>query len=208
MLALACAKTTSLGSAADDSGIGGSMTPDAANGMPGIDAMSSDDANTRVDTGSLEASCVLPGGDGPDLPVAPCPSGQYCASQDGLCTGSGRCQDIPPPPPPACPSLECGCDGTMRCAQGSTATGINVAPAGFCSMACGPKTCDGLTEFCFHGIGGPPPLDGGGTGGSIYECRPIPVACAVNHTCACLTATEAGTCTETNGRLDLEVLLP
>jgi hypothetical protein len=205
---VACfAKTTSLGSA--DNPVDGVDGSDASN----KDAGSAPDA--LFDADALATSDASDGGSGlacqiadPMLPVAPCPTVEYCRSDDGSCGGAAHCTTTPNPPPPACPALECGCDGVVRCRDHSRPLGTDVAPKGYCGVTCGTKTCDGVTEYCLHGAGGVMTPDGGGS--TYFACNPIPAACATNHTCACLQSNSgsAGSCTEKGGKLDLDVPLP
>lgn len=207
ILLFACmAKTTTLGSVEGDANPDG--TKDAASdAVSATDSAAAEDGGASGDGGAGSGiACQIAD---PMLPVAPCPTGEYCRSDNGTCGSPAHCRAIPPPPPPACPSLECGCDGKLRCKDGSRASGTDLAPAGHCSQTCGTKTCDALLEYCWHGTGGVPGPDGGAT--SLYECKPIPSACAVNRTCACLKAQpegSAGSCTEKDSRLDLDVPLP
>ncbi len=103
--------------------------------------------------------------------------------------------------------MECGCDGVIRCAGGAVQSGSEVGGAGVCTITCGSSTCDGLTQYCMHGIGGAVLPDGGAN--SIYMCEPIPTACTINRSCACMqSAGIAGTCVEKDGKLDVDVPLP
>lgn len=204
---VACfAKTTSLGSGADP--LDGSG-PDAASGDhdggSAHDVEVSFDGGPQVDAHSSGIACQIANS---MLPVAPCPTGEYCRSDDGSCGSPAHCTVKPPPPPPFCAGLECGCDGVIRCKDYSRSEGSDVGPSTPCGVPCGPKTCDGVTEYCMHGVGGPMAADGGAS--TYYMCQPIPSACAISHTCACLQANtgSSGTCTEKGGRLDYDVPLP
>jgi hypothetical protein len=142
----------------------------------------------------------------PSLAIAPCRPGEYCRSDiPGTC-GPGRCTTKPPTPGVDCMGTECGCDGKLRCSWYSTSAGVDVGSTQ-CGVPCGTAgSCNGATEYCFHGTGGVVP------GNTIYQCKPIPTACNnfYDRTCACLKANTGsdGTCTENGGKLDLDVPLP
>ena len=122
-------------------------------------------------------------------PSSQCVSGEYCqADVPGTC-GIGRCVTNPPPPPPFCPSMECGCDGKIRCADGSRSSGVDVGTTQ-CGFACGNTTCDGLTQYCEHAVGGIALPDGGAS--EWWQCHPIPTACSTNRSCACITQAISG----------------
>ena len=203
---VACfAKTTSLGGTNDNvDGAGGSggEAGIVANegGGGGNDGGGNGDGGT---TGSGIACQIASS----MLPVAPCPTDEYCKSSDGTCGGVAQCVTRPPPPPPFCPDLECDCSGNVRCRDTSRSSGTDVGPNSTCGITCGPKTCDGVNEYCWHGTGGVMLPDGGAN--SLHECKPVPTACHTDHSCACLLATGAiGKCSDAGGKLDLDVPLP
>lgn len=147
---------------------------------------SEDDAANAIDGGPADAGG---GGSGKVCnpfvasPASACPAGEYCqADVPGTC-GIGKCVTNPPPPPPFCPSMECGCDGKLRCAYGSRSNGVDVGSTQ-CGFTCGNTTCNGLTEYCEHAAGGAMLPDGGGA--EWWTCKPIPAACDANRSCACV----------------------
>jgi hypothetical protein len=203
---VAClAKTTSLGSTNDkveasstDADAGAAVLPDGSSSVVGGAAPDGGD-------GSNEACLIAPEG----LPVAPCPAGEYCVSDNATCSGSSHCKTMPGASPPDCPSLECACDGVIRCRGVSRANGTDLAPAGYCAVPCGATSCDGLTQLCMRMSGGIAPPDGGVS--TNYQCLPIPTTCATEHTCACVTATLGGSaviCTDKDGKIELEGQAP
>ena len=204
---VACfAKTTSLGGPNDtDGGAGGSG---GGRDLVSNDAgTSGNDAGTNGNDAGTNGSGIACQIADPMLPVAPCPAGEYCKSNDGTCGGVARCVTRPPPPPPFCPDLECDCSGNVRCRDTSRSSGTDVGPTSTCGITCGTKTCNGVTEYCWHGTGGVMFPDGGAN--SQYKCNAIPTACRIDHSCACLLANGGpGKCTETGGKLDLDVPLP
>jgi hypothetical protein len=203
-------RTTSLGGTDDakDSGTTAVLgTASDAADQPDSTA----DAKIEFDGAASGIECQIASS---GLPVAPCPTGElgvgreYCKSDNGTCGSPAHCAASPAFPPPVCASLACGCDGAVRCPDVLRSQGSDVAPHSFCSIPCGPKSCDGVTEYCWHGSGGVMTPDGGAS--TFYECKPVPNACATDHTCTCLEANggSGGQCTETDGKLDLNVPLP
>lgn len=210
LCAAACfAKTTSLGSASDGADqTEAGATPDAN----ASETMAFPDSSRSSGSLGKNAACQI-GTDG--QAVVPCNNGelgvgtQYCKSDNSKTCGSpAHCTDLPQSPS-ACVETECGCDKQLRCNGASVYSRVDVAPPGFCSLACGSKTCDGTIEYCWHGSGGAHPLDGG-TATVTYECHPVPTECKATHTCKCLLdhSGSAGACKDTGGYLDFEVFLP
>jgi len=85
--------------------------------------------------------------------------------------------------------MECGCDGTLRCAGGSRPSGTDVGSTQ-CGFACGSATCDGVTQYCEHAAGGAMTPDGGVN--EWWTCKPIPTACVANRSCACVKQATGG----------------
>ena len=138
-------------------------------------------------------------------PSSQCPSGEYCeADVPGSC-GIGKCVTNPPPPPPFCPSMECGCDGTLKCAGGSRPSGVDVG-SNQCGFACGSTTCDGVTQFCEHSAGGVMLPDGGAN--EWWTCKPIPAACDADRSCACIVKASGGYVCESEKDMKITVLAP
>lgn len=138
-------------------------------------------------------------------PSSQCPSGEYCeADVPGSC-GIGKCVTNPPPPPPFCPSMECGCDGKLKCAGGSRPSGVDVG-SNQCGFACGNTTCDGVTQFCEHAAGGVMLPDGGAN--EWWTCKPIPAACVADRSCACIQNASGGYVCESEKDMKVTVLAP
>lgn len=210
---LACGgQITSLGSVGDETGSADGNQPNewvdyspngASNG--GADGGSADGGGGALDGGG--------GGGGSGKvcnpfvasPSSQCPSGEYCeADVPGSC-GIGKCVTNPPPPPPFCPSMECGCDGKLKCAGGSRPSGFDVG-SNQCGFACGNTTCDGVTQFCEHAAGGAMLPDGGTN--EWWTCKPIPAACVADRSCACIVQNAGGYVCESEKDQKVTVLAP
>jgi hypothetical protein len=185
-------QVTSLGSIGDETepttnGAGADPAKSESQGTSGgndsaIDAGSADGGSSGGGSGKACNPFVA-------SPSSACPSGEYCeADVPGSC-GIGKCVTNPPPPPPFCPSMECGCDGKLKCAGGSRPSGFDVG-SNQCGFACGNTTCNGVTEFCEHAAGGVMLPDGGAN--EWWTCKPIPAACVANRSCACITQNAMG----------------
>jgi hypothetical protein len=80
-----------------------------------------------------------------------------------------------------CSGLEAPAPDMSDVADASDVADVPEARAG--AFACSTGTCEGSTEYCYSGSGGP---DAGGIPGG--DCMPLPTACLANRTCDCLRA--------------------
>lgn len=210
-------QVTSLGSVGDETVPGG----DAKNDGTGADSRTTEQSSATPTGSDPDAGPADDGGSGGGgsgkvcnpfvaSPSSQCPTGEYCHSDvPGTC-GIGKCVTNPPPPPPFCPSMECGCDGKLRCADGSRTSGVDVG-SNQCGFACGNTTCNGLTQYCEHATGGIALPDGGAN--QWWECKPIPTSCAVNRSCACVIQAVGGNgafvCeSEKDQKVTIQAMLP
>jgi hypothetical protein len=204
------ATTTTLGSA-DGTNPGGSG--DGSSGGNDASATSqSSSGSTSFDTSNDASATTSACGEGAGGDT--CGKGEWCNRGKGICSGSGICQTRPPPPPPSCPAypdMYCGCNGQTYCsADDAHNAGIEIAVYGPCTVPCGPYTCDAVTQYCDHGQGGPPPLDGGTS--EVWSCKTFASAgCSENRTCACVQSDPAAKgelCNEPKGHVQVEHLWP
>jgi hypothetical protein len=132
-----------------------------------------------------------------------------CTGTPPLCTGI--CGG---PPPPAscvggawvCPIISgiCLSDASFPVDATAHETGgspdaqppLDAPPPDDGGLACGPQTCNEGTQYC-QVDNYPNHLDGGVT--ITYMCQPIPLACQVNPSCACIQTQAGCTCAPTGG---------
>lgn len=197
------ATTTSLGRQANDT----SGDDDGSSA-----SQDDDDATSEADGSSGGNGSGQPCEINPELPVAPCPTGEYCKSTKAGACSSGTCQKLKPTPPPGCGALECGCDGVIRCSGIATsATGVDVhGDSTACNIPCGPSlSCDPTKSFCQHTMGGPKDPDSG-AGLDYYSCVNLPSHCFYDPSCKCLESELPDRlCTsDTDGRIYASQLAP
>jgi hypothetical protein len=150
---------------------------------------------------------------------ADCGTGLVCAFPISAgCSAIGAC--VPTPPPgPKCGAYEpaCTCGGQtidIACTGYPPGTASNpILHTGQCEgidaghggglFACGPLMCDGATQVCKIGVGGPagaPPS---------YGCIDYPAQCVSNATCTCVEpAVGAQLCSENGGNFTVTFEYP
>jgi len=167
---------------------------------------------TDLKDGGLDAPSGVNGG-GPGPPAAcslnaNCVRGQICLPRSGACgnrTFPGMCQ----PARTGCADDEpavCGCNGQLypnECEADGAGVDVGVAAQRECippsgTFACGFRFCRHPAQLCV--------VDGTQNPYSTgYSCPPVPAACAVDRTCACVMRTMSCggniICQEMAGRL-------
>lgn len=196
------------GGAAVDASVDTSAQADAGAGSDSgsaSDAQSADaganDAGAASDTVSAPdagkgASCSIAmksSSGGSDKMAPGCPTGQFCKSEANICSGVGKCVNIPG----VCPEVAapvCGCDGkTYGNACAAHGAGMNVSKTGACKPvdAC---TVTGKSSSKKPGGDALPPTLGcaaqefcSGTCGAKGACKAKPMACpkSLDPVCGC-----------------------
>ena len=149
----ACGSTTGAGPiGSGDDAVDAALADAAGSDVAATDVVAGTDA-TAVDTTDVFGADSQPDVAQPDSaadtvgPIAcggktavACPGGQFCATPDGQCGGTGQCQ----PEPQVCPAiamLVCGCDGkTYGNSCMANTVGVSVSTTGACGA---PQSCGG-----------------------------------------------------------------
>lgn len=191
------------GTGGHDDGVGGSCsgpgstTTVGAGGQPGT-------TSSTVSTGTGTAP-VFCGGNTP-FPTPGCPADEFCDYDIQNC-GAFDNQGVCTKRPQACDKSlfpTCGCDGQIygnECEANAAGVSVNnngcMPPPG--QFSCGAHFCASQTQYCervMSDVSGIP---------DSFSCKPLPAACGLTPTCACLSGVVCSSmCSETaNGDLVL-----
>jgi hypothetical protein len=88
---------------------------------------------------------------------------------------------------PFAAALVIRCGGTVDSKTDGSIEIVSTTP-----FSCGSTECK-AGEYCESSSPGTSPPDGGG-GGTYYNCMPIPAACSLDATCACIQPLAGNTC--------------